>query len=63
MVKLAKLFHVGGGAAPQMVLTLAPEKIKFCKDWLRGEENFKTSARLTTDAQVKTSSNYFIIYS
>ena len=42
MVKLAKLFHVGGGgAAPQMVLTLAPEKIKFCKDWLRGEENFK----------------------
>ena len=42
MVKLAKLFHVGGrGTAPQMVFTLAPEKIKFCKDWLRGEENFK----------------------
>ena len=41
MVKLAKSFHIGGGGAPQMVLTLAPEKIKFCKDWLRGEENFK----------------------
>ena len=40
MVKLAKLFHVGG-TAPQMAFILAPEKIKFCKDWLRGEENFK----------------------
>ena len=41
MVKLAKLFHVGGGTAPQLAFTLAPEKIKFCKDWLRGEENLK----------------------